>query len=152
MNTNNGPNGSLDGFEITTTSSSTPSATSSSHVFPNQPTINTTKEEKEMTAKKLTLEKLENQIILCVTNDGRTIVGKFRGSDQYLNIILSDAHERIYSLTSGVEQEPKGLYMIKGDNLAMFGELDEEKEMQIDLSLIRGTDFKPVNHGRKTFF
>lgn len=99
----------------------------------------------------LTLENLEDQIILCVTNDGKTIVGKYRGSDKYLNIILSDAHERIYSLTSGVEQEAKGLYMIKGDNVAMFGQLDEEKEMQIDLSLMRGTDFKPVNHGRRTF-
>ena len=88
-------------------------------------------------------------VVFC---DGKTIVGRYRGSDKYLNIVLSDAHERIYSLTSGVEQEPRGLYVIKGDNVAMFGELDEEKEMQIDLSLMRGTDFKPVNHGRKIFF
>ena len=110
------------------------------------------KKEAKRKTQLFTLENLENQIILCVTCDGKTIVGRYRGSDKYLNIVLSDAHERIYSLTSGVEQEPRGLYVIKGDNVAMFGELDEEKEMQIDLSLMRGTDFKPVNHGRKIFF
>ena len=149
-----GPNGGVDGFEIPKSSSTVESAVSSIHIFPNQTSTSSTEEEKEAKRKTqlFTLENLENQIILCVTCDGKTIVGRYRGSDKYLNIVLSDAHERIYSLTSGVEQEPRGLYVIKGDNVAMFGELDEEKEMQIDLSLMRGTDFKPVNHGRKIFF
>lgn len=40
-----------------------------------------------------------------------------KGHDQTINIIMEDAHERVYSMTNGVEQVPLGLYIIRGDNV-----------------------------------
>ena len=43
--------------------------------------------------------------------------GKLKGFDQTVNVILEGSHERVYSSTSGVEQVPLGLYIIRGDNV-----------------------------------
>ena len=43
-------------------------------------------------------------VISVITNDGRNIVGLLRGYDQTTNLILDEAHERVYSSTAGVEQ------------------------------------------------
>jgi len=72
-----------------------------------------------------------------VTSDGRIIIGTLRGFDQTINIILDDSHERVFSATGGVEQVPLGLYIIRGDNVALIGEIDEELDRNIDFSRIR---------------
>lgn len=43
--------------------------------------------------------------------------GTLKGFDQTINLVLEDAHERIFSHTQGVEQVPLGLYLIRGDNV-----------------------------------
>ncbi len=40
-----------------------------------------------------------------------------KGFDQTINLILSEAYERIYSPSQGVEQVPLGLYIVRGDNV-----------------------------------
>ncbi|RYH25289.1 hypothetical protein EON65_15650 [archaeon] len=40
-----------------------------------------------------------------------------RGFDQTINVILERSHERVFSDDKGVEQNPLGLYMIRGDNM-----------------------------------
>ena len=40
----------------------------------------------------------------------------------------------MYSANSGVEQAVLGLYIIRGDNIAVIGELDEELDASLDLS------------------
>lgn len=72
-----------------------------------------------------------------VTADGRIIIGTLRGFDQAINIILDDSHERVFSSTNGVEQVLLGLYIIRGDNVALIGEIDEDLDKSIDLSRIR---------------
>jgi len=47
--------------------------------------------------------------------------GYLRGLDQALNVILGECEERIYSKGSGVQLEKMGLFMIRGDNMAMMG-------------------------------
>lgn len=42
------------------------------------------------------------------------------GFDQTTNVILSDAIERIYSMDEGVEEQPLGLYIVRGDNMCGF--------------------------------
>ena len=49
------------------------------------------------------------------------------GHDQVQNLILNDAHERVYSPDSPVEQVPLGLYVIRGDNICIIGEFDASK-------------------------
>ena len=78
-----------------------------------------------------------NKLVNIVTADGRVIIGTFRGFDQRINIILDDSHERVFSTTDGVEQVLLGLYIIRGDNVALIGEIDEELDKNIDFAGIR---------------
>uniref|UniRef100_A0A1I7XFG4 U6 snRNA-associated Sm-like protein LSm8 n=1 Tax=Heterorhabditis bacteriophora TaxID=37862 RepID=A0A1I7XFG4_HETBA len=59
------------------------------------------------------------------------------GFDQLVNVVLEDSHERVYSETQGVEQIPLGLYIIRGDNIAVIGEIDEELDKRIDLDNVK---------------
>ena len=69
---------------------------------------------------------------MVVTCDGRIIIGTFVGHDQVQNVILSESHERVYSLisddiNSDVECVPTGLHVIRGDTVCLIGEFDESK-------------------------
>ncbi|CAF2414624.1 unnamed protein product [Rotaria sp. Silwood2] len=78
-----------------------------------------------------------NKLVNVVTADGRIIIGTLRGFDQAINIILEESHERVFSSTDGVEQVLLGLYIIRGDNVALIGEIDDELDKTIDFSRIR---------------
>lgn len=84
--------------------------------------------------------------VLVITQDGRTIVGELKGFDQTTNVILSNSTERVYSLDEGVEEVPLGLYVVRGDNITLIGEIDEEVEKTIDLSAVRALPLKEVVH------
>lgn len=63
------------------------------------------------------LEAWLESVVSVITNDGRNIVGRLKGFDQCINIVLEECHERVYSTTAGVEQVVLGLYVIRGDNM-----------------------------------
>lgn len=54
------------------------------------------------------------------------------GHDQVQNLILNEAHERVYSIQDDVEQVSLGLYLIRGDNVALIG---DAKDWQDDLKV-----------------
>ncbi|XP_050421682.1 U6 snRNA-associated Sm-like protein LSm8 [Adelges cooleyi] len=83
------------------------------------------------------LESYVNHTVSIITSDGRNFVGTLKGFDQTINIILDDSHERVYSPNQGVEQVVLGLHLIRGDNVAIIGEIDETMDSTIDLSAIR---------------
>ena len=89
---------------------------------------------------------LSAEIVNVITNDGRNIVGILKGFDQTINLILESCHERVYSPDASMEQVPLGLYIIRGDNVAIVGELDEDKDLSIDISSVRAEPLKPVVH------
>mmetsp|Transcript_3940 Transcript_3940/g.4548 ORF Transcript_3940/g.4548 Transcript_3940/m.4548 type:complete len:94 (-) Transcript_3940:530-811(-) len=68
------------------------------------------------------LKEWKDLSVTVVTCDGRIIVGKLTGHDQVQNLILSGAEERVYSMEETVELVPLGLYVIRGDNVALIGE------------------------------
>ncbi|CAN1146016.1 Sm-like protein LSM8 [Linum perenne] len=92
------------------------------------------------------LESLVDQTISVITNDGRNIVGVLKGFDQATNIILDESHERVYSTKEGVQQLVLGLYIIRGDNISVIGELDEDLDAHLDMSNLRAHPLKPVIH------
>lgn len=47
------------------------------------------------------------------------------GHDQVQNLVLNDAFEHVYSLEEEVEQVPLGLYVVRGDNVAVIGEFEK---------------------------
>ena len=89
---------------------------------------------------------LNNNIdpVCVLTCDGRLIQGKLVGYDQLQNLILQEAQERVYQLppptTSNddgdnnnnnddddiLEIVPLGLYIIRGDNVALVSEVNDE--------------------------
>ncbi|XP_057427642.1 sm-like protein LSM8 [Lotus japonicus] len=92
------------------------------------------------------LESLVDQQISVITNDGRNIVGTLKGFDQATNIILDESHERVFSTKEGVQLIALGLYIIRGDNISVVGELDEDLDKNLDKSKIRAQPLKPVIH------
>mmetsp|Transcript_444 Transcript_444/g.432 ORF Transcript_444/g.432 Transcript_444/m.432 type:complete len:98 (+) Transcript_444:141-434(+) len=66
--------------------------------------------------------------VVVVTCDGRLIMGTLAGYDQLQNLILKGSEERVYSGTdSEVEVVPLGLYVIRGDNVAVIADTREEE-------------------------
>lgn len=92
------------------------------------------------------LESYISRTILVITVDGRQIVGTLKGFDQTINIVIDDCHERVYNSISGVEQVPLGLYIMRGDNVAVVGEIDEDLDKRVNYSIIRAESLKPIVH------
>ncbi|BBG96372.1 Pectin lyase-like superfamily protein [Prunus dulcis] len=86
------------------------------------------------------------ETISVITNDGRNIVGVLKGFDQATNIILDESHERVFSTKEGVQQLVLGLYIIRGDNISIVGELDADLDSTVDWSNMRAYPLKPVIH------
>jgi U6 snRNA-associated Sm-like protein LSm8 len=87
-----------------------------------------------------------DKVICIICNDGRVIVGVLRGFDQLINIILEEAQERVYSMQAGIQQVILGIYIIRGDNVALIGEINEEKDLQIDFNTTRAQPIKAITH------
>jgi len=85
------------------------------------------------------------ETVSIITADGRNFIGTLKGFDQTINIILEESFERVYSMT-GVEQVLLGLYIIRGDNIAVIGVLDDELDHKIDFSSIKAQPLNPVVH------
>jgi U6 snRNA-associated Sm-like protein LSm8 len=72
-----------------------------------------------------------DKLVTIITTDGRLLVGHLRGYDQTTNLILSAARERTISPDEPCFVEELGLYILRGDNVALVGETDEEKDQNI---------------------
>ena len=70
--------------------------------------------------------------LFVLTADGRIIVGILMGYDQVQNLILNEAYERLHSADSDVEEEVLGLFLVRGDNVCLIGEYNEN-ELTTDL-------------------
>ena len=65
--------------------------------------------------------------MLLVLRDGRLLVGTLSSYDQYGSIVLEGAKERI-SCGGKYADNEMGMYMIRGENIMLMGELDEQLE------------------------
>lgn len=70
------------------------------------------------------VEKLVDKTVNVITNEGRNFVGNLRSFDQKMNIILSNCVERRYQQQEAVQSDDMGLYFLRGDNIAVIGEID----------------------------
>jgi len=92
------------------------------------------------------VESYVDHTVQVILYDGRVIVGKLKGFDGYTNLILADSVEREYSIDSGVEMIPLGLYMIKGDNVAVVAEVDDEKDSTINYDELRAEPIAEIRY------
>lgn len=88
-----------------------------------------------------------NRPVSVITADGRNFVGTLKGFDQTINLILDETHERVYSSTQGVEQVVLGLHIVRGDNICVVGEIDEDIDQRLDLHNIKAEPLNPVPQG-----
>ncbi len=90
------------------------------------------------------------ETVYVVTNDGRLFVGTLKGFDQTTNLILEQTQERLFSLEDGVIMESIGLYIVRGDNISLVGELDLAKDASIDWAEIRAEPIPSIVHWNYT--
>ena len=91
-----------------------------------------------------TLESMLSKAVQVITTEGRVFFGNLRGVDQTLNVILSESKERIYSMEEGTQDSHLGLYMIRGEVVAIIGETDETVENQLDQESIQAAPLPPM--------
>ena len=79
--------------------------------------------------------------VCILTVDGRTLLGTLLSTDQLTNLVLLDTIERIIRTPDDPEpssQIEHGLYLIRGDNVVLCGEVDEGIDNDIDWTKVRG--------------
>ncbi|KGO77823.1 Ribonucleoprotein LSM domain, eukaryotic/archaea-type [Penicillium italicum] len=79
--------------------------------------------------------------VLILTVDGRTLIGDLLSTDQTTNLVLANTVERIIRTPDDDEPSTEiehGLYLIRGDNVVVCGEIDEKMDGDIDWSKVKG--------------
>ncbi|KAL8972903.1 MAG: hypothetical protein Q9183_000292 [Haloplaca sp. 2 TL-2023] len=87
--------------------------------------------------------------VLILTADGRTLTGTLLSCDQLTNLVLSQTIERVIRPPDDPEPSAEvshGLYLIRGENVAICGLVDEELDGQIEWTQVRGSVVGGVKH------
>lgn len=79
-----------------------------------------------MSSKYLELLVKEEKLVNIVCSDGRNFIGHLISFDQKLNLVLKDCEEREYVKGETMTTQKRGLFMIRGDNVGLIGEIDNE--------------------------
>lgn len=66
--------------------------------------------------------------VFVLLRDGRILFGVLRTFDQYANLILQHTIERIYLKDNKYSEKDHGVFMIRGENVVMLGEVNIDKE------------------------
>jgi U6 snRNA-associated Sm-like protein LSm8 len=89
------------------------------------------------------------ETVTILTSDGRTLTGQLLGHDQTTNLILSATVERIFSppdSDEATQEVEHGLYLIRGDNVAICGLVDEGLENGIDWTAVKAHPLGGMKH------
>lgn len=91
-------------------------------------------------------EVCKDQTVSVITSDGKVLVGTLKGIDNGTNVILHDSHERVFATDQGVVKHHLGLCVIRGENVAVIGQVDVEIDHSLDLTNCKAKPLKPVVH------
>ncbi|KAL8688503.1 MAG: hypothetical protein Q9218_005601 [Villophora microphyllina] len=97
----------------------------------------------------MSLQPYVNKKVLILTADGRTLTGTLLSCDQLTNLVLGQTIERVIRPHDDPEPSVEvshGLYLIRGENVAVCGLIDEELDGQIDWAKVRGGVIGGVKH------
>lgn len=67
---------------------------------------------------------------LVILRDGKMLIGILRSVDQFANLVLQNTYERILIDGEFCDMD-RGIYLIRGENVALMGDFDEDKENMI---------------------
>jgi len=82
--------------------------------------------------------------MLVILRDGRKLHGVLRSYDQFANLVLEDTVERIYHGNAFAESW-RGLYLIRGENVVLLGEIDLDQEDDIPLQQVDWNVLEPYH-------
>ncbi|XP_054257329.1 U6 snRNA-associated Sm-like protein LSm1 [Macrosteles quadrilineatus] len=77
------------------------------------------------------LDELDKKLMVLL-RDGRTLIGYLRSVDQFANLVLHRTIERIH-VGKEYGDIPRGVFIIRGENVVLLGEIDSEKEANLPL-------------------
>ncbi|XP_076177857.1 U6 snRNA-associated Sm-like protein LSm1 isoform X1 [Ptiloglossa arizonensis] len=84
------------------------------------------------------LEELDKKLMVLL-RDGRTLIGYLRSVDQFANIVLHRTIERIH-VGKEYGDIPRGIFIVRGENVVLLGEIDREKERDLPLTEVSVDD------------
>ncbi|CAF1240946.1 unnamed protein product [Rotaria sp. Silwood1] len=70
--------------------------------------------------------------LMVMLRDGRTLIAFLRSLDQFGNLVLHQAFERI-CIGRQYADIPRGLFVIRGENVLFIGELDFHQPLRVPL-------------------
>uniref|UniRef100_A0A1B6MSM3 U6 snRNA-associated Sm-like protein LSm1 n=1 Tax=Graphocephala atropunctata TaxID=36148 RepID=A0A1B6MSM3_9HEMI len=77
------------------------------------------------------LDELDKKLMVLL-RDGRTLIGYLRSVDQFANLVLHRTIERIH-VGNEFGDIPRGVFIVRGENVVLLGEIDDEKEFSLPL-------------------
>ncbi|XP_033125394.1 U6 snRNA-associated Sm-like protein LSm1 [Anneissia japonica] len=77
------------------------------------------------------IEELDKKLLVLL-RDGRTLIGTLRSIDQFANLVLHKTIERIH-VGNKYGDIPRGVFVIRGENVVLLGEIDSEKDPKVEL-------------------
>ncbi|CAK9800601.1 U6 snRNA-associated Sm-like protein LSm1 [Anthophora plagiata] len=84
------------------------------------------------------LEELDKKLMVLL-RDGRTLIGYLRSVDQFANIVLHRTIERIH-VGKEYGDIPRGIFIVRGENVVLLGEIDRDKERDLPLTEVSVDD------------
>lgn len=73
------------------------------------------------------LEEIDKKIMVELKG-GRVLIGYLRSIDQFANLVLHRTVERIH-VDKRFGEIPLGVFIVRGDNVVLLGEFDDDKDM-----------------------
>jgi U6 snRNA-associated Sm-like protein LSm1 len=89
-----------------------------------------------------------DQKLLVQLRDGRKIIGVLRSFDQFANLVLEHAVERIIVGTQYCDI-PLGIYVLRGENLVLMGQVDPAKEVPPGLTAVTEPEIRTAIRAEK---
>ncbi|XP_030759047.1 U6 snRNA-associated Sm-like protein LSm1 isoform X2 [Sitophilus oryzae] len=77
--------------------------------------------------------------LMVLLRDGRTLIGYLRSVDQFANLVLHRTIERIH-VGKEYGDIPRGIFIVRGENVVLLGEIDTEKEDKLPLTEVSVDD------------
>ncbi|KAI5646053.1 LSM domain-containing protein [Phthorimaea operculella] len=84
------------------------------------------------------LDELDKKLMVLL-RDGRTLIGYLRCVDQFANLVLHKTIERIH-VGKEYGDIPRGIFIVRGENVVLLGEIDKEKEENLPLTEVSVDD------------
>ncbi|BDA43332.1 g8227 [Coccomyxa elongata] len=93
------------------------------------------------------VEELDKRLLVQL-RDGRKIVGILRSFDQFANLVLEGAVERIIVGILYAE-DPLGLYVVRGENVVLLGDIDPAHDPPAILQKVSLAEIRQIQRDEK---